>query len=59
MDFLKRARGGLFNTEAEYRADPSKVVAHAAEVGDAIVIGPDGQTRFMISIPPAEPSDSD
>lgn len=42
-------------TEAEYRADASKVIAHAAEVGSAIVARADGSPRFMIAIPPAEP----
>lgn len=54
-----RGRTTKVFTEAEYRADPSKVVAHAADVGDAIVVGPDGTTKFMISIPRAETSDSD
>ncbi len=54
----KRSQGSLppkVFTEAEYRADASKVVAHAAETGCAIVAGADGSPRFMIAIPPAEP----
>lgn len=42
-------------TEAEYRANASKVIAHAAEAGSAIVSRADGSPRFMIAIPPAEP----
>jgi hypothetical protein len=42
-------------TEAEYRANASQVIAHAAETGSAIVARPDGSPRFMIAIPPAEP----
>jgi len=42
-------------TEAEYRADAAKVIAHAAETGSAIVARADGTTRFMIAIPAAEP----
>lgn len=42
-------------TEAEYRANASKVIAHAAEAGSAIVARADGSPRFMIAIPPAEP----
>jgi hypothetical protein len=37
-------------TEAEYRANASKVVAHAAEAGSAIVARADGSPRFMIAI---------
>jgi hypothetical protein len=46
-------------TEAEYRADASKVVAHAAEAGSAIVARADGSPRFMIAIPPADTSASE
>lgn len=42
-------------TEAEYRANASKVIAHAAEAGSVIVARSDGSPRFMIAIPPAEP----
>ena len=42
-------------TEAEYRANASMVIAHAAEAGSAIVSRADGSPRFMIAIPPAEP----
>jgi len=43
-------------TEAEYRKDASKVIAHAADAGSAIVARADGSPRFMIAIPPAETS---
>jgi hypothetical protein len=43
-------------TEAEYRADVSKVIAHAAEAGSAIVARADGSPRVVIAIPPADPS---
>jgi len=42
--------------EAEYRANPSEVIAHAAEAGNAIVVRADGSPRFMIAIPPAAES---
>lgn len=45
-------------TEAEYRADASRVIAHAEATGSAIVARADGTPRFMIAIPPAEPTDS-
>jgi hypothetical protein len=41
-------------TEEEYQADPSKVVAHAAETGIAVVARADGTPRVVIFIPPAE-----
>lgn len=44
----------LIITEAEYHADPGKVIAYAAESGPVAVVRDDGTTRFMISIPPAE-----
>jgi hypothetical protein len=40
--------------ETEYRADASKVIAHAAE-SVAPSSRADGNPRFMIAIPPAEP----
>ena len=43
-------------TEAEYRADPKSVVAHAVATGRAIVARADGTVRVVISIPPADPS---
>ena len=45
--------------EAEYRADPAKVIAHAEATGIAYVVRADGTTRFLIAIPPAEPPDLD
>lgn len=42
-------------TEAEYRANAGKVIAHATVTGSAIVARPDGSPRVVISIPPAEP----
>lgn len=41
-------------TEAEYQADASKVIAHAAAAGSAIVARADGSPRVVISIPPAD-----
>jgi hypothetical protein len=41
-------------TEAEYKADASKVIAHAAASGTAIVARADGSPRVVISIPPAD-----
>ena len=38
-------------TEAEYKADPARIVAHAAETGRAVVVRPDGSTLVVISIP--------
>jgi len=43
-------------TEAEYRTDAKKVVAHAVATGRAIVARADGTVRVVISIPQAEPS---
>lgn len=43
---------GVF-TEAEYRADAKRVVAHAVATGRAIVTRADGTTRVVLSIPPA------
>lgn len=43
-------------TEAEYRADVRRVVAHAVATGGAIVVRADGTPRVVITIPPAEPS---
>lgn len=43
-------------TEAEYRADPKSVVAHAVAMGRAVVERADGTVRVVISIPPAERS---
>ena len=37
-------------TEAEYRADASKVVAHAAETGSAVVAGRNRSNHFAIAI---------
>ena len=41
-------------TEAEYRADAGRVIAHAAAEGRAIVVRADGTPRVVISIPPAD-----
>lgn len=41
-------------TEAEYRADAGRVIAHAEATGSAMVTRADGTPRFMIAIPPAE-----
>lgn len=41
-------------TEAEYRANAGKVIAHATAAGSAIVARADGTPRVVISIPPAE-----
>jgi hypothetical protein len=41
-------------TEAEYRADAKRVVAHAVATGQAIVTRADGTTRVVISIPPPD-----
>jgi hypothetical protein len=46
-------------TEAEYRADAGRVIAHAAEKGSAVVSRADGSPRFMIAIPPAEAPGAD
>jgi hypothetical protein len=43
-------------TEAEYRADAKRVIAHAATEGRAIIVRADGTARVVISIPPAESS---
>jgi hypothetical protein len=43
-------------TEAEYRADAKRVVAHAVATGSAIVARADGTIRVVLSIPPADPS---
>lgn len=50
------ATGPNVFTEAAYRADPKRVIAHAEATGSAIVTRSDGTTRFMIAIPPAEPA---
>lgn len=56
VDDQKRAPlSGAF-TEAEYRTEPKKVVAHAIATGRAIVTRADGTVRVVISIPPAESS---
>jgi hypothetical protein len=44
------AHGDRF-TEAEYEADVSKVIAHAATTGRAVVEAPDGRPRLIITIP--------
>lgn len=41
-------------TEAEYRVDAGRVIAHAEAEGRAIVIRADGTPRVVISIPRAE-----
>lgn len=41
-------------SEAEYKADARKVIAHALAAGTAIVARPDGSPRVVISIPPAD-----
>ncbi len=46
-------------SEAEYRADPANVIAHAEIEGRVIVARADGSPRFMIVIPPPEHSDPD
>jgi hypothetical protein len=46
-------------TEAEYRADAGRVIAHAATEGRAIVVRADGTPRVVISIPPAESTSPD
>jgi len=38
-------------SEAEFKADGAKVVAHAAATGTAVVAAPDGRTVLLISIP--------
>lgn len=38
-------------SEAEYSEDVSKVIAHAAATGKAIVVGADGKPRVVITIP--------
>lgn len=55
---LTRAPTRVF-TEAEYRADAGRVIAHAAAAGSAIVARSDGTPRVIISIPPAEPATGD
>lgn len=54
VDDLKRAPVSGAFTEAEYRTEPQKVVAHAIATGRAIVTRGDGTVRVVISIPPAE-----
>ena len=51
----KSPLSGAF-TEAEYRTELKKVVAHAIATGQAIVTRADGTVRVVISIPPAESS---
>jgi hypothetical protein len=48
-DNQSRADSKVF-TEAEYRADPKRVVAHAVATGSAIVARDDGTLRVVISI---------
>ena len=43
-------------TEAEYHADPKRVVSHAIATGRAIVTRADGTIRVVMSVPPAEPA---
>jgi hypothetical protein len=38
-------------SEAEYSANPGKVIAHAAATGTAVVSASDGSPRVVISIP--------
>lgn len=38
-------------SEAEYSTNPAKIIAHAAATGRAVVEGPDGRPRVVISIP--------
>jgi hypothetical protein len=49
----KQTKAGDASTfsEAEYSANASKVVAHAAATGTAVVSGTDGVARVVISIP--------
>ncbi len=46
-------------TDAEYRADASKVIGHAADAGCALVAREDGRPRVVIAIPAAEPPDGE
>ena len=39
---------------AEYAADPRKVIEHAAATGCAVVVGADGRTQLVITIPIAD-----
>lgn len=41
-------------TEAEYRDNAARVVAHAAATGRAVVVREDGSVRVVISIPTAD-----
>lgn len=46
------AKSGLCTfSEAEYSANPGKVIAHAAATGTAVVSASDGSPRVVISIP--------
>jgi hypothetical protein len=38
-------------SEAEYSADPGKVIAHAAATGTAVVVAADGRPCVVITIP--------
>jgi hypothetical protein len=38
-------------SEADYSANPAKVIAHAAATGRAVVVAADGRPRVIISIP--------
>lgn len=48
------ARSGVFS-EDEYRNDAGRVIAHALNTGQAVVMRADGSPRVVISIPAAEP----
>lgn len=41
-------------TEAEYSENVAKVIAHAETTGRAVVVGPDGKPRIIITIPIAD-----
>jgi hypothetical protein len=41
-------------SEAEYKADPRRVVEYAIAFGAATVLRADGTIRIVISVPPAE-----
>ena len=38
-------------SEAEYSADPGRVIAHAAATGTAVVVSADGSPCVVITIP--------
>lgn len=50
---VKEFMQGVFSEE-EYSADAGRVIAHAADTGQAIVAREDGSPRIVISIPAAE-----